>query len=47
MVFDCRCTKLTHPKCLSAIRQTSLSRDGTVIIGVCDNSTVWRWDRIR
>ncbi|XP_038059691.1 polycomb protein EED-like [Patiria miniata] len=42
-----RCTKLTHPKCLSAIRQTSLSRDGTVIIGVCDNSSVWRWDRIR
>jgi len=37
---------LSHPKCSSAIRQTSLSKDGKILICVCDDGTVWRWDRI-
>ncbi|GBN13361.1 Polycomb protein EED, partial [Araneus ventricosus] len=41
-----RCTVLTHPKCNSAIRQTSLNKDGSILLCVCDNGSVWRWDRI-
>lgn len=37
---------LTHPKCVTAIRQTALSRDGNVLLCVCDDATVWRWDRV-
>ncbi|KAK6628095.1 hypothetical protein RUM44_010577 [Polyplax serrata] len=41
-----RCITLSHPKCTSAIRQTSLSRDGSHLVCVCDDGTIWRWDRI-
>lgn len=41
-----RCTVLTHPKCTSPIRQTSLNKDGSILLCVCDNGSVWRWDRI-
>lgn len=42
---DVRYNVLSHPKCTSAIRQTSLSREGNVLICVCDDGTIWRWDR--
>jgi len=41
-----RGVQLSHAKCTSAVRQTSWSRDGRMLIGVCDDGTVWRWDRV-
>lgn len=39
------CSVLTHPKCNAAIRQTAVSPDGSTIVSVCDDATIWRWDR--
>lgn len=36
---------MRHPQCQTAIRQVHFSRDGNIVISVCDDSTVWRWDR--
>lgn len=36
---------LTHPKCNAAIRQVTISKDGTCLISVCDSGSVWRWDK--
>lgn len=35
---------LRHPQCTQVIRQTAFSRDGHLIVAVCDDGTVWRWD---
>jgi polycomb protein EED len=37
---------LQHNKCLTPVRQTTLSKDGAVLVCVCDDGTVWRWDRV-
>jgi len=40
-----RQTVLSHPKCTTAVRQTGLSRDGNILLCVCDDGTIWRWDK--
>ena len=40
-----KCTVLQHPKLSSAVRQTALSNDGSILICVADDSTIWRWER--
>ena len=41
-----RAVSLSHSKCVSPVRQTAWSSDGRVLITVCDDATVWRWDRV-
>lgn len=44
-VFKNRPHTLTHPKCNAPVRQVTFSKDGSTMISICDNGTVWRWDR--
>ncbi|CAH1802592.1 unnamed protein product [Owenia fusiformis] len=42
-----RCTSLTHGKCTMPVRQTHFNKDGSTLLCVCDDATIWKWDRIR
>ncbi|XP_025099410.1 polycomb protein eed-like [Pomacea canaliculata] len=42
-----KCTKLTHQKCNTAIRQIAISKDSSTLIAVSDDATVWRWDQMK
>jgi len=34
-------TRLSHPRCTKPVRQTAFSPDGTRVVAVCDDATVW------
>lgn len=36
---------LSHEKCVSCVRQVAFSRSGNIMVAVCDDGTIWRWDR--
>ncbi|KAK4535245.1 hypothetical protein CDCA_CDCA04G1270 [Cyanidium caldarium] len=38
------CAILTHPKATQPVRQLDFSPDGRMLLAVCDDCTVWRWD---
>lgn len=41
-----KATHLTHHLCTSTVRSTAFSRDCKILITVCDDGTVWKWDRV-
>ncbi|XP_026731784.1 polycomb protein EED [Trichoplusia ni] len=41
-----RVSQLVHPRCVAAVRQVTLSRNGKILLTCCDDGTIWRWDRV-
>jgi polycomb protein EED len=41
--FDVKPAQLIHPKCQTIVRQTCFNNDSTILICVCEDSTIWRW----
>lgn len=39
--------KLINPKCKTPVRQVAINASGRYLIAVCDDATVWRWDRVK
>lgn len=37
-------TILEHEECTTIVRQTAFSQDGKILICVCDDNTVFRWN---
>ncbi|XP_063696248.1 polycomb protein EED [Culicoides brevitarsis] len=37
---------LIHPQCKTAVRQTTFSKDGSILVFVCEDGTIWRYDRL-
>ncbi|XP_060556108.1 polycomb protein EED-like [Ruditapes philippinarum] len=42
-----KCSVLTHPKCYSAVRQTCFSPNGDTLLAVCDDGSIWCWDKVK
>ena len=36
---------LKHQKCNTTVRQVGMNNDGSIIVCVCDDGTLWRWNR--
>lgn len=36
---------LFHLKCNTAVRQTSFSKNGDILVAACDDGSIWRWDK--
>lgn len=37
---------LRHSLCNETIRDVAFSRDSNILIGVCDNGTIYKWERV-
>ncbi|GMH38145.1 hypothetical protein BSKO_06029 [Bryopsis sp. KO-2023] len=38
--------RLASKECKSVVRQTAISSDGSIVLASCEDSTIWRWDRV-
>ncbi|XP_071133492.1 polycomb protein EED-like [Mytilus edulis] len=44
---EARYIVITHQKCYSPIRQTAFTRDGSILLAVTDDASIWRWERVK
>jgi len=42
---NCKPTLLVHNRCNTAVRQISFNVNAKILIAVCDDGTIWRWDK--